>query len=71
MSDPKSDHANAHLKQNALIDFMDERTKSGKPTIGGVIIAKEINNNILFNTVAIKLKIQKTRPVGIFSIWLT
>ena len=43
-----SDAANAHLKHNALIDFITERTKSGKPTIGGIIIAQEVNNNMVW-----------------------
>ncbi|MDP3003843.1 MAG: DEAD/DEAH box helicase family protein [Bacteroidales bacterium] len=43
-----SDTANAHLKHNALIDFASERAKSGKPTIGGVIIGKEISSNLVW-----------------------
>ena len=45
---PGSDPANAHLKHNALIDFISERTKTGRPTIGGVIIGKEINNIVVW-----------------------
>lgn len=43
-----SDPANAHLKHNALIDYVNERTKKGLPTIGGVIIGKEINNTLVW-----------------------
>jgi type III restriction enzyme len=43
-----SDPANAHLKHNALVKFSGERTKIGKPTIGGVIIGKDINRNIVW-----------------------
>ena len=41
-----SDAANVHHKHNALIDFIEARNKAGKPTIGGVIISKEINSTI-------------------------
>lgn len=41
-----SDAANAHLKHNALIEFIEARNKTGKRTIGGIIIGKEINNII-------------------------
>lgn len=39
-----SDAANASLKHNALIEFMEARNKAGKKTIGGIIIGKEVNN---------------------------
>ena len=40
-----SDAADAYLKHNGLIDFIAERNLNGQPTIGGVIINKEVNNN--------------------------
>jgi type III restriction enzyme len=43
-----SDPANAHLKHNALIEYMAERSKNGKPTIGGVIVGKEISGNLVW-----------------------
>lgn len=43
-----SDAANAHLKHNALIDFISERNKNGKTTLGGIIIGKEINGNLVW-----------------------
>ena len=43
-----SDAANVTKKHNALVDFIDERNKAGKPTIGGVIIGKEINSNLVW-----------------------
>ena len=43
-----SDPANAHHKHNALVDFIAERTKAGKPTIGGIIIGQEIGSNIIW-----------------------
>jgi len=43
-----SDSANVHLKHNALIEFIEERNKLKKTTIGGVIIGTEISNNIVW-----------------------
>lgn len=43
-----SDPSNAHLKHNALLDFMEERSAKGKNTIGGIIIPKETNGNLLW-----------------------
>lgn len=39
-----SDPANAHLKHNALVDFISVRNSKGLKTIGGILIEK-INNN--------------------------
>lgn len=39
-----SDPANAHLKHNALIDFIAERNGRGLKTIGGILIEKSPNN---------------------------
>jgi type III restriction enzyme len=39
-----SDPANAHLKHNALVDFIAVRNSKGLKTIGGILIEK-INNN--------------------------
>ena len=36
-----SDPANAHLKHNALIDFIEGMNAKGVPTIGGIIIRQE------------------------------
>lgn len=36
-----SDPANAHLKHNALVDFIAERNSKGLKTIGGVLIPKD------------------------------
>lgn len=38
-----SDAANAHLKHNALIDYIATRNTQGKKTIGGIIIGNELN----------------------------
>uniref|UniRef100_UPI0040485CED hypothetical protein n=1 Tax=Flavobacterium sp. TaxID=239 RepID=UPI0040485CED len=38
-----SDPANAHLKHNALIDFIAERNEKGHKTIGGILIPKDNN----------------------------
>lgn len=38
-----SDAANAPLKHNALLNFIDERNKKGNKTIGGIIIGREID----------------------------
>ena len=38
-----SDAANAHLKHNALIDYIATRNAKGKKTIGGIIIGNELN----------------------------
>lgn len=43
-----SDAANAHHKHNALIDFIAERNNKKMPTIGGIIIGREINANIVW-----------------------
>lgn len=43
-----SDPANAHLKHNALLDFIDERNAKGKNTIGGILIPKETSGNLLW-----------------------
>lgn len=43
-----SDPANAHLKHNALLDFMDDRNAKGKKTVGGILIPKETNGNLLW-----------------------
>ena len=37
-----SDPANAHLKHNALVDFIAVRNSKGLKTIGGILIGKEI-----------------------------
>lgn len=39
-----SDPANAHLKHNALVDFITERNDRGLKTIGGILIEKSPNN---------------------------
>ena len=39
-----SDPANAHLKHNALVDYIIERNNKGYKTIGGILIGKDINN---------------------------
>jgi type III restriction enzyme len=36
-----SDPANAHLKHNALLDYMEERNKKGMVTTGGIIIGRK------------------------------
>ncbi len=36
-----SDPANAPLKHNALIDFVNERNEQGKPTVGGILIGNQ------------------------------
>ena len=41
-----SDAANAHLKHNALIDFIAHRNQKGMKTIGGVLIGRE-NNGVI------------------------
>lgn len=41
---PGSDPANAPLKHNALVDYISNRSEKGLKTVGGVIIAREINN---------------------------
>lgn len=38
-----SDPANAHLKHNALVDFITERTSKGQKTVGGILIPKDNN----------------------------
>lgn len=43
-----SDAANVALKHNALVDFIEQRNKAGKPTIGGVIIGNDVNGNIMW-----------------------
>lgn len=43
-----SDPANAHLKHNALLDFIDERNANGKKTVGGILISDEVNGNLLW-----------------------
>ena len=40
-----SDPANAHLKHNALIEFMAVRNSKGLKTIGGILIEKSPNNS--------------------------
>ncbi|ENA1795335.1 DEAD/DEAH box helicase family protein [Flavobacterium psychrophilum] len=39
-----SDPANAHLKHNALVDFIEVRNSKGVKTIGGILIEKSPNN---------------------------
>lgn len=39
-----SDPANAHLKHNALVDFIAVRNSKGLKTIGGILIGKEVNS---------------------------
>lgn len=39
-----SDPANAHLKHNALVDFIEVRNSKGLKTIGGILIEKSPNN---------------------------
>ena len=39
-----SDPANAHLKHNALVDFITVRNAKGLKTIGGILIEKSPNN---------------------------
>jgi len=51
-----SDAGNAHLKHNALIDFIEERNKKGLTTIGGILIPKEINGNMIWNYSAVKIE---------------
>lgn len=41
-----SDPANAHLKHNALIDFIAVRNEKGYKTIGGILIPKDNNGTI-------------------------
>ena len=41
-----SDAANAHLKHNALIDFIAKRNKEGMKTVGGILIGRD-NNGIM------------------------
>jgi type III restriction enzyme len=43
-----SDAANVARKHNALVEFIEERNKNGKPTIGGVIIGNEVNGNVMW-----------------------
>jgi type III restriction enzyme len=43
-----SDAANVAHKHNALVDFIATRNKKGMHTIGGVLISKEINGNLLW-----------------------
>jgi len=38
-----SDPSNAHLKHNALVDFIAERNSKGQKTIGGILIPKDNN----------------------------
>jgi len=40
-----SDPGNAARKHNALIEYIEARTKAGKPTIGGVIVGRVIGEN--------------------------
>ncbi|MDP3314080.1 DEAD/DEAH box helicase [Lutibacter sp.] len=57
-----SDPANAHLKHNALVDFITVRNSKGLKTIGGILIGKEVNsltnwwycNNKITNTKDLK-----------------
>jgi type III restriction enzyme len=51
-----SDAANAPLKHNALVDFIAERTKAGKPTMGGIIIPKEVSGNVMWQYCRNKIK---------------
>jgi type III restriction enzyme len=43
-----SDAANVVNKHNALVEFIASRNEKGMPTIGGVIISKEINGNLMW-----------------------
>lgn len=43
-----SDAANVAKKHNALVEFIEERNKNGKPTIGGVIIGNEVGGNVMW-----------------------
>ena len=43
-----SDPANAHLKHNALIDFIAERNAKGLKTIGGLLLPNEVNGNMMW-----------------------
>lgn len=43
-----SDAANVALKHNALVEFIEQRNKAGKPTIGGVLIGNDVNGNIMW-----------------------
>ncbi|MBC7554283.1 MAG: restriction endonuclease subunit R, partial [Taibaiella sp.] len=51
-----SDAADAHLKHNALVDFIAVRNSQGLKTIGGVIIPNEVNNNITWRYCIHKIK---------------
>ena len=41
-----SDAANAHLKHNALVHFIEKRNNKGMKTIGGILIGREIDKII-------------------------
>lgn len=43
-----SDAANVAKKHNALVEFIEERNKTGKPTIGGVIIGNDVGGNVMW-----------------------
>ena len=43
-----SDPANAHLKHNALIDFIAERNAKGLKTLGGLLLPNEVNGNVMW-----------------------
>lgn len=43
-----SDPANVARKHNALVDFIEARNIEGKPTIGGVLIGKEVNSIVVW-----------------------
>jgi type III restriction enzyme len=43
-----SDAANVAKKHNALVEFIEERNKNGKPTIGGVIIGNDVGGNVMW-----------------------
>lgn len=55
-----SDAANAHLKHNALIDYIATRNTKGKKTIGGIIIGNELNGTWRFCQNKIENTVDKT-----------
>lgn len=55
-----SDAANAHLKHNALIDYIASRNAKGKKTIGGIIIGNELNGTWRFCQNKIENTVDKT-----------
>ena len=55
-----SDAANAHLKHNALIDFIAKRNENGKTSIGGIIIGNELNGTWRYCQNKIENTVDKT-----------